>query len=525
MRTPPHPYAFIAALAAVAVVAGAETRAIAAAGDAVDGREWSTYYGDSDAERDAVVATARDGGVVLAGRTRSTHGLATAHTHQTAGGGDWDAVLVHLDADGNRRWATYFGGDDVEQPTDLAVTAAGSVYLVGSTRSAAQIAADGAHKNCIDGGLDGFLVAFGAHGERLWSTYVGGDGEDELHAVAVDEHGAVYVCGATTSDYGVAIGDDVHQDHRAGQRDAFLASFDADGDLRWSTYFGGAGEDACLGLAVRDGRVYVTGRTTSHDHVASPGAFQPDHRGDEDGFVAAFDRDGARVWSTYVGGDGRDRGESLAVDRCGDVYAAGTTGSSRALADGQGFQRSPGGGDDLFLVRFTSAGERVWGTYYGGEADEAGADLALDGGRIVLAGDTRSTTRIATPDAPIAGLQGEQDVFFVEFDRHGQRRRASYFGGEDRDHGVSLAFHDDGGIYLGGTAEDSFDEPLSGTADLFVARVDLGAPQGATSDPEAVPLASGCDRDPLGGDGSLALLLGIFPVGLRRRAGRPKSAR
>lgn len=505
------------ALAAVTAIAGAPASAGAAGGDAADGVRWSTYYGDSGIERGPLVVTARDGGVFLAGQTNSTRNIATGHAYQTAPRGDWDAALVHLGADGERRWATYFGGAGAEQPHAIARDHAGAIYLVGSTRSEAHIAGEKAHQNHLDGPQDGFLVKFSDRGDRLWSTYLGGDGDDILYGVAVDPDGDLYVCGSTTSDTHLAHGDHLHQPHRIGDSDAFLAKFDDHGAILWSTYFGGAGHDACLALAAHGDRVHITGRTTSPDRIATPGAFQRDYSGDGDAFVAAFDDHGQRLWGTYFGGGGHDRGEAIAVDTRRDIYIAGTTNSATSVATD----------DDLFLLKLSDLGQHLWATYYGGDDHDARADLVVRGDRIILGGDTRSHQGIATDDAAVPDLHGPSDLFYVEFNRHGDRRHATYLGGEDHEFGLSLAFSADDELYLAGATrsnsqiatEDAHDEQLSGPSDLFVTRINLDEARSADALLVELPNSptTTCDYNDLGGDTSLAILLGLAPLALWSR--------
>src|SRR6185503_1248841 len=85
----------------------------------------------------------------------------------------------------------------------------------------------------------------------------------------------------------------------------------------------------------------------------------------------------SRIWGTYYGGQGNDGGFAVATDHNGNVFMAGITMSANGIAAG-GFQNNFGGGVvDAYLVKFDSSGNRLWGTYFGGNGDE----MAFFGGK------------------------------------------------------------------------------------------------------------------------------------------------
>jgi uncharacterized repeat protein (TIGR01451 family) len=159
------------------------------------------------------------------------------------------------------------------------------------------------------------------------------------------------------------------------------------------------------------------------------------------------------VWSTYYGGTGFESGNTVATDKDGNVYLSGITESTANIAS-SGFQNTFGGIQDAFLVKFSSSGQRLWATYYGGTGYEFGfaMDLATDAsGNIYLAGTTESTTGIAS-----GGLQntlgGSQDAFLVKFNGLGQRLWATYYGGNKSEYGYAVVTDKDGNVYLAGKA-------------------------------------------------------------------------
>ncbi|TAL57796.1 MAG: T9SS type A sorting domain-containing protein, partial [Bacteroidetes bacterium] len=147
------------------------------------------------------------------------------------------------------------------------------------------------------------------------------------------------------------------------------------------------------------GNVYLAGETGSASGIAS-GGFQNTPGGGEDALLVKFDASGNRLWATYYGGSGNDRGYGVASDVSGNVYLAGRTGSAAGIASG-GFQNIFAGGVyDAFLVKFDAVGKRLCATYYGGQYVDYGNSVATDAsGYVYLAGETESAAGIATAGA------------------------------------------------------------------------------------------------------------------------------
>jgi hypothetical protein len=132
--------------------------------------------------------------------------------------------------------------------------------------------------------------------------------------------------------------------------------FSADGaSLVYSTYLGGSGNDEGHGIAGDGaGNAYITGQTSSTDFPTA-NAFQPTYGGGSlNAFVTQFSADGASlVYSSYLGGSGRDAGNGIAVDAAGNAYVTGQ-GSSRDFPTANAFQPTNGeGGADAFVAKIS----------------------------------------------------------------------------------------------------------------------------------------------------------------------------
>jgi len=219
----------------------------------------------------------------------------------------------------------------------------------------------------------------------IYSTYLGGSGDDQGLGIAVDSAGSAYVTGNTSSTNFPTM--NPLQAALDGSGDVFVTKLNPTGSaLVYSTYLGGSGADGGSGIAVDSaGNTYVLGTTTSTDFPTTPGAFQPTFGGFEDIFVSKINPTGsALVYSTYLGGSSGDvAGRGIAVDSASNAYVAGATGS-------RDFPTTPGAirnkcldfckTGDAILSKLNAAGSAlVYSTYLGGSGQDFGASIAVDG--------------------------------------------------------------------------------------------------------------------------------------------------
>lgn len=163
--------------------------------------------------------------------------------------------------------------------------------------------------------------------------------------------------------------------------------------------------------------------------------------------------DPPRLWGTYYGGSDFDASQSVDLDANGNVYLAGWTRSTNAIATVGAQQTAWVGDDDAMLVKFNPSGVRQWGTYYGGSLSDAFAGCVVSGNSIYAAGNTNSTSGVATGDIHQSTLGGDQDGLLVKFNtNNGTRAWATYYGGPAEDRARACAVDGGGNVYLAGFA-------------------------------------------------------------------------
>lgn len=326
---------------------------------------------------------------------------------------------------------------------------------------------------------------------RIWGTYYGGTLNEYGRGCKNDASGNVYLSGysASATTTLVASVGSYQSTYAGGAFDSYLAKFNSAGVRQWGTYFGGATDDFGLGLIIDGTNSYICGYTNSTGTVlATAAAHQTVNAGGYDAFLAKFDLNGLRVWSTFYGGGATDVGFGCTKDASGNVYVAGYTASASGLSTVGAHQvGSGGGGNDAFLVKFNSTGVRQWGTFYGGGSIDYGYACAVDAsGKVYLTGRVgggAGAGAISTPGCHQVNWGGSAafyDAFLVQFNSAGVRQWGTYYGGGQEDVAHACITDAAGDVYIfgesstaGGTViatASAQQATLAGISDAFLAK-------------------------------------------------------
>ncbi len=453
--------------------------------------EWATYYGSTAADYSYALVADSAGNVYMAGSTLNSSNIATTGAHQTTYGGNKDAMVIKFTEAGIRLWSTYYGGTGDDDFFSATTDGSHNIYLAGLTGSTTGIATSGAHQTSFSGGnSDCFLVKMSPNGVRLWSTYFGGSGNEKSNIeyqvfVGCDSSDNIFMVGNTRSTTGIATSG-AHQTSNGGNIDGFLVKFNTSGTRQWGTYLGGGDNDNMRKLAFDgSGNVYVAGEMRSGGKATS-GAHQTAIGGNNDAYLIKFNSSGVAQWATYYGGSGSDSPQGLSVDYSGSyIFMSGSTNSSSGIVTSGAHSTALNGSgsgttSDAFLVKMTTSGSRVWGTYYGGSGVDHSGDLIIDGaGNPGFTGTTSSTTGIATTGSHQQNNGGNNnfDAMFVIFTQNGSLSWASYYGGGSQDYGYGINNAAQNIIYITGfsssinnIAFSGHQNTMAGASDAFLAK-------------------------------------------------------
>jgi Beta-propeller repeat len=478
---------------------------------------YSTYLGGSGYDAASAIAVDSSGNAYVTGQTDSLDFPAAGGAQNSIGGGAcgssldahtcFDAFVTKLAPSGaSVIYSTYLGGSGDDRGTGIGLDTTGNAYVTGITNSADFPVANAIQPN-LAGGVcgsstdpepcfDAFVTKLDPTGSAVvYSTYLGGTGQDLAAGIAVDSAGEATIAGSTSSlDFPVSAGA-LQGSYGGGTLDAFIARLDSSGGTPvYSTYLGGSGEDRGLAVAVgASGDTYVSGSTTSNDFPAVNG-FQAANAGGAcgsatspipctDAFVARIDSQGKGfVYSTYLGGTGGDTANAIAVDAYDAAYVTGSTTSPDFPTTSDSLQRTGGGNSvDVFISKVAPQGSSLeYSTYLGGIGQEAAYGIALDSARNAYI--TGYANDLEFPVAsPVEGTGGGfNDAFVSKLNVNGSALIFStYLGGRGDEAGEGIAVDSAGDAYVAGwTFSTDFPttsalEPsyLGGSYDAFVARL------------------------------------------------------
>lgn len=353
---------------------------------------FATYLGGSQDDIATSGVADSDGNTYITGVTNSDDFPFTPGAFQTTRGGGScnpynpkpcpDAFVAKLNATGTAlTYATFLGGNNVNVATGIAVDSSGNALVTGGTLSTDFPTLNAVHATpyggtCGTGGqahpcTDAFVSKVNSTGSALvYSTYLGGNGDDAGLAVAADSDGNAYLTGltnSTTGDFGGSLGGGNCGTTASPVTcpDAFATKLSASGTLGYSTYLGGSSYDLGFGVATDSaGNAYFTGGTGSLDFPTQD-AIQSTFGGGScsfqingtsvalscpNAFLTKLDSSGAVSFSTYHGGAGGDIAFGVAVDTANAVYLVGTTVSSD-FPTASAFQAHLAGDSDAFVAK------------------------------------------------------------------------------------------------------------------------------------------------------------------------------
>ena len=442
---------------------------------------WSTYYGSPDVEVLTAMKVHADGRVSSAGFTTGSL-FPVMQAFQQTFSGNIDACVFQLDASGQRLWSTYFGGTGFDRIHDLAISAAGDIAICGESSGSIPVS-PAAFQQTNAGGSDAFVASFNPQGVRNWSTHFGGSSDDYAYGICLDQQNRMYVTGGSQSaNLPVLNG---HQPVKAGSAltaDAFVVQFTISGSPGWGTYLGGNDNDFAYAIAADPfQRIVITGATGSTGFPVL-NATQNQIGGGSDIFMSQFNTLGQLQWSSFMGGQGNESAEAIAIDANGSILIGGYTDGNFPVQNA--FQSQYGGGDeDMVFISVNGIGQILWAGYYGGGDAERVTDIAVDSvGQWLIVGYCNGA-QFPVYYGHQSASAGNDDAVYVWLQADGKPVWASYLGGTEADYAYAAGIGTGREVYIGGLtasinfpvanalqAQNATSTPQAPTQDIFISR-------------------------------------------------------
>ncbi len=349
---------------------------------------WITYYGGTLADVCRTIDVDSAGNVFVGMETRSGD-MPTFNAYQPAKSDTDDFFIMKLNPSGIPIWATYYGGNNLDALRRIKLSHSGFLVASGYSRSTNFPMVNPIQANNA-GDADAIIMKISMNtGFPIWSTYYGGSLYDEPVGITLDNNNNIYLVGTTFSSNFPVL--NAYQSVLKGISDIFILKLNSNMTTAWSTFFGCTLDDDGNGIAIdNNGNSFIIG-TTKKNNFPVLNAWLPIYKGPSDAIVSKFSPTGGLIWSTFVGGQGTDDGNSIAVDNIGNVVATGYT-LSATFPMVNPIQSTFGGVHDAYIVRFSNNGTCLMSTYYGGNGIEHARSITVDNnGSTYVVGSTEST--------------------------------------------------------------------------------------------------------------------------------------
>jgi len=461
----------------------------------IDPIVFSTFYGGNNFDYARALAADKFGNAIIVGNTLSKNFPTTIGSYDTVyTENDWDfreAFVSKFDSTGqNLLFSTFLGGIGDDFAECIALDDNGNIYLSGYTISLHSFPVTSGSIDSLDrGGFDVFFSKLNPNGNQLLhSTLIGGSSDDFGLSIALDKFGNVYLTGYTNSlqaglQRPYPTTPTAYDTTVNGNYDVFVTKLNSNNySIVYSTFVGGSQADFGQSIIVDSiGNAVVGGITRSTNFPTTPFAYSRVF-GDSvitglssDGFIFKLNSTGSSmIFSTFLGGKGRDGVYAICLDKYSNIYASGLTESAnfpvRTNAFDLSYNNLMTGGvfGDVFISNLTSDGSvLINSTFFGGRGTERANAIAIDNeGHIYITGSTNSvdfpTTRRAF-QTTYKDTNLRTDAFAAKFSSElNQLLYSTYIGGSTNDVGNGIAPINNTFFVTGWT--ESIDFPTFGSA-------------------------------------------------------------
>lgn len=274
--------------------------------------------------------------------------------------------------------------------------------------------------NDEDGSRTAYISKIDSLGELIWNKTI--DGVNEATQVALGQNNNLFFIGNVQDGTSFAVSPNAINTTTNGFDDNILIQFNPDGDILWSTYWGGTDSDTATGIAIDDDEnIIISGETQSANFPVTVGAvdqIKETDRFSSEFYITKFTKEGNLVFSTFFGGNEHVYGSKLKIDSENNIILTGIDGSNDFPTTPGAYQSENSGNNDIVLFKLDPAGGLVFSTYIGGSLSESPNSISTDNlGNIYVTGKTLSFD-FPLKNAVFDTIQGKLDMFIVKFDKN-----------------------------------------------------------------------------------------------------------
>jgi hypothetical protein len=288
----------------------------------------------------------------------------------------------------------------------------------------------------------------------VWSTYLGGTGNDYISSITLDNENNIIIAGNVEST-DMPVNSNSYQKQNNGGNDFFIAKFSSDYQLIWSTYLGGSSNDYLINIGSdADNNIWICSEIDSKDFPITSNAIKQTHSGGtKDIVICEFGKTGKLLYSTYLGGKNYESASMIAFDSQRNVYFTGRSWSSDFPTTTDAFQINKLGYYDGILIKFNIDTYKYYATYIGIPNNKGEDNLYIEGlsidnqDNIIMGGHTNSSILPMLNSKLGNTFKGIYDVFLMKFDKSLNQIWSNYFGGSGNDRLSKITYDENDNLY------------------------------------------------------------------------------
>ena len=379
--------------------------------------------------------------------------------------GDTDILIGKCSSEGAPIWASQSGSKHMRKNSISEYGSAIAVnedylYVAGVFRGLASFSEQVQLKS--NGSHDIFLAQFTKGGQLNWIRSFGGDSQDLVEDMAIDDQGNVYLTGAIQ--HLVTFNKTTSIEAQHG-REAFIVKYSKEGQFEWVRQSSSPFNTHGRGLKINNTQVIIAGDFVEHAQFGEKSLVSD---GKSDGFLWSVSLEGDSDWSVHLGSDGMDKVSDVVVHD-GHIFVSGQ------FSEAQNAGWTSNGKQDVFLQQYDLQGRLQWSRTLGGNGYDVARKLTIDDrGHIILTGNFEDQIVV---DGHLSLSNGNSDIFITEFNANGNIHKFETIGGSGQDKAKDATFRE-GNLYLAGNYWGEWSKHVSaGRADAFIASVVFEEPE------------------------------------------------
>jgi hypothetical protein len=400
---------------------------------------WAKSAGDTSVDYGTSITSDVNGNVLAAGYFDSPSikfgNITLTNSQQNS------LYIVKLNAVGVVVWAKNIGIDS-SYISDITTDKSGNIFIIGSF--AAKTIILGLDTLSNSGTNSIYIAKCDSNGNVLWARSAGNDSYCEGKRITTNANGEILIAGNYFSS---SLTIESTTLPNSGEWDFFMAKYNTNGDLLWANHVGEEKSELINSISTdQNGNILIAGSFSSSNITIGTSQLT-NASNDDDVLLAKYDANGSAIWAKSAGGEVLDKVVDICADSTGNIFITGTYHSPFIIFGNTVLTKVAY--SDMFVVKYDVSGNVLWANNIGGSYYEYACCIAIDSNEnlIIIGGFNSPTLSIGSKTLTSAGYD---DIFIVKYNSAGNNITAYNIGGTNHDQAYSSAIDAAGNIFMTG---------------------------------------------------------------------------